>query len=220
MFPDGQERPIAFTSRTLIATERNYLQIEKEALSRVYGIRKFHQYHLYSCRFMLVTDHKPLTTVLGPQNGIPPLAAARLQRWALMLSGYSYDIEFKPTRQHGNADGLSRLPLGHRHNSRNRVPFYDGRRCFRHRSDACLASDRRLQTATRQDPLKVLLLVYPGVTEMNSVARSYMWWPGLEKKSGRVYLGLSSMSGLQECSCRSTTASVGVASKAVAEDTR
>ena len=114
MFPDGQERHIAFTSRTLIATERNYLQIEKEALSRVYGIRKFHQYHLYSCRFMLVTDHKPLTTVLGPQNGIPPLAAARLQRWALLLSGYSYDIEFKPTRQHGNADGLSRLPLGHR----------------------------------------------------------------------------------------------------------
>ena len=113
VFPDGQERPIAFASRTLTATERNYSQIEKEALSLVYGIRKFHQY-LYGRRFVLVTDHKPLTTVLGPKNGIPPLAAARLQRWALLLSAYSYDIEFKPTRQHGNADGLSRLPLGHR----------------------------------------------------------------------------------------------------------
>ena len=34
-----------------------------------------------------------------------------MQRWALTLSAYHYDIQFKPTAQHGNADGLSRLPL-------------------------------------------------------------------------------------------------------------
>ena len=28
-----------------------------------------------------------------------------------MLSAYQYDVEFRPTSQHGNADGLSRLPL-------------------------------------------------------------------------------------------------------------
>ena len=39
------------------------------------------------------------------------LAAARLQRWAILLSAYCYDIEFKPTGKHANADGLSRLPL-------------------------------------------------------------------------------------------------------------
>ena len=71
VFPDSSERPIAFASRTLTATEQNYPQLEKEALSLVYGIRKFHQY-LYGRRFVLVTDHKPLTTVLGPKNGIPP----------------------------------------------------------------------------------------------------------------------------------------------------
>ena len=48
---------------------------------------------------------------MGPKQGIPTLAAARLQRWALILAAYSYDIEFRPTGQHGNADGLSRLPL-------------------------------------------------------------------------------------------------------------
>ena len=58
-----------------------------------------------------MTDHKPLTAILGPKKSVPPLAAARLQRWAMLLSAYSYDIQFKPTSDHVNADGLSRLPL-------------------------------------------------------------------------------------------------------------
>ena len=33
-----------------------------------------------------------------------------MQRWALLLSAYSYDIEFRPTQSHANAAGLSRLP--------------------------------------------------------------------------------------------------------------
>ena len=50
-------------------------------------------------------------SLFGPKKAIPPLAAARLQRWAITLSAYSYDIEYKPTSQHANADSLSRLPL-------------------------------------------------------------------------------------------------------------
>ena len=57
-----------------------------------------------------MTDHEPLTTILGPKQGIPPLAAARVQRWAPLLSAYSYEICFRPTVAHSNADGLSRLP--------------------------------------------------------------------------------------------------------------
>ena len=107
---DGTERPLAFASRTLSASERNYSQVEKEALSLIFGIKKFHQY-LYGRHFTLITDHKPLTTILGPKQGVPQVAAARMQRWALMLSAYSYSIQFRPTLAHSNADGLSRLPL-------------------------------------------------------------------------------------------------------------
>ncbi len=52
-----------------------------------------------------------MTTILGPKKGVPTLAAARLQQWAVLLSAYLYDIQFKRTNADSNADGLSRLPL-------------------------------------------------------------------------------------------------------------
>ena len=61
VFLDGTDRPVAFVSRTLTATERNYAQIQKEALSLIHAVQKFHQY-LYGRSFVLVTDHKPLIT--------------------------------------------------------------------------------------------------------------------------------------------------------------
>ena len=59
----------------------------------------------------MVTDHKPLLSTFGLKNAIPPVAAACLQRWAVLLSAYSYDVEFRRTERHTNADSLSRLPL-------------------------------------------------------------------------------------------------------------
>ena len=34
-----------------------------------------------------------------------------MQKWGVLLSAYHYNIEFKPTKSHANADGLSRLPV-------------------------------------------------------------------------------------------------------------
>ena len=76
---DGEEKPIAFASRTLSSCEQNYSMIEKETLAIIFGVKKFHQY-LFRGRFTLLTDHKPLTYILGPKRGIPVLAASRLQR--------------------------------------------------------------------------------------------------------------------------------------------
>ena len=39
------------------------------------------------------------------------MASARLQRWALLLSAYDYDIRYRPGKSHANGDTFSRLPL-------------------------------------------------------------------------------------------------------------
>ena len=49
--------------------------------------------------------------IFSPRARLPALAAARLQRWAITLSAYNYDNEFRPTAKHANVDSLLRLPL-------------------------------------------------------------------------------------------------------------
>ena len=107
---DGQFRPVAFASCTLTPAQQNYSQLEKEAFSIIFGLKRFRQY-LYGRSFTILTDHRPLLTLLGPQRPVPAHAAARLQRWALILASYNYKIEYRSTGAHVDADSMSRLPL-------------------------------------------------------------------------------------------------------------
>ena len=106
---DGTDRSIAFASRALTCCQRNYTHLQREALALICGVKHIYQY-IFGRKFTLVTDHKPLTIMLGPQTAVSPMAAARLWRWAIALSAYSYDIEYLKGSEHGNADCLSRLP--------------------------------------------------------------------------------------------------------------
>ena len=108
-YKNNTERPIENASKMLTATEKRYLQIQKEAVSITFALKKFHQF-LCSREFILVTDHNPLISMFGPNTATPVLTANCHARWPLMLSQYCYTIEYRPTKQHGNADALSRLP--------------------------------------------------------------------------------------------------------------
>ena len=106
---DGIERPIAYASRSLNPAERKYSQLDREALSVIFGVKKFHKF-IYGQKITILTDHKPLLGLLGEHKAIPDHASPRMQRWAILLAGYNYSLEFRPGKSN-NADAFSRLPI-------------------------------------------------------------------------------------------------------------
>ncbi|CAB0003680.1 unnamed protein product [Nesidiocoris tenuis] len=107
--PDGSVRPLAFASRTLTQAEKSYSQLHKESAAMIFGVKKFHIY-LFGRKFILVNDNRPLLAIFGPKNGIPACAANRLQRWAVIMSSYTYDVEWVKSEKN-IADWFSRSPL-------------------------------------------------------------------------------------------------------------
>ena len=107
---DGSDRPISYASRFLAVAEKRYSQLDREGLAIIFAVKKFCQF-LYGHQFVIYSDHKPLQHIFGANQAVPPLASARIQRWALTLAAYNYTICFKPGKEIGHADGLSRMPL-------------------------------------------------------------------------------------------------------------
>lgn len=101
---DGKERPVAYASRTLSASERNYSATKREALGVFWAIhRAFHMY-TYGAPFILRTDHSSLLKIFTTGPPPEPIIAG----WQLALSSYVYDIQHRAGKDHSNADGLSR----------------------------------------------------------------------------------------------------------------
>ena len=99
--------------------------------------------------------------ILGPKKAIPSLPAARLQRWALILAAYDYDLEFRLTLQHCSADGLSRLPLP----KQTTLEYSSAASVFNiSQIDTLPITATTIQQATRKDPIvsKVLYYVQTG----------------------------------------------------------
>ena len=64
---DGERKPVAYISKTLTEVERRYSQIEREALAIVWAVERFNDY-LYGISFTIVTDNKPLMSMLCPDS--------------------------------------------------------------------------------------------------------------------------------------------------------
>ena len=107
---DGTEHPVAYASRSSSPAERRYSQLDKEVLVIVFSVGKFHRY-IFGRKFLLYSDHKPLIHIFRESKSVPVMVSARLHRWALTLSSYTYSIKHKSGKSQGNVDALSRLPL-------------------------------------------------------------------------------------------------------------
>ena len=104
---EGEKRPIVYASKSLTPAEKNYAQINKEALAIVWAVKRFLLY-IFGREFTLNKDHKLLTSIFHPAKNIPAIVATRLSKYAMFLACLQYNFDYRSTKDH--ADGLSRLP--------------------------------------------------------------------------------------------------------------
>ncbi|KAK3708498.1 hypothetical protein QZH41_003116 [Actinostola sp. cb2023] len=105
---DGVEKPIAFASRTLSKSERNYCVTRRELLA-IFEFVKHHRHYLQGTKFHIRTDHAPLRSVLKAKE-----PEGQLARWIEYLSTFEFDIHHREGKKHQNADALSRRPCNER----------------------------------------------------------------------------------------------------------
>ena len=106
---DGEEKVVAYASKTLSPSQRRYCTTYRELLAVVVFTQHFKHYLLGRC-FKLRTDHNSLRWLHNFKN-----IEGMVGRWIAALGSFNYSIEHRKGDQHGNADALSRVkPLSKR----------------------------------------------------------------------------------------------------------
>ena len=100
----GEERVVAYASRTLDRREQNYCVLRRELLAIVFFLKHYKQY-LLGREFRVRTDHAALTWLRKTPDPIGQQA-----RWLEVLEEFNFTVEHRPGKQHANADALSRRP--------------------------------------------------------------------------------------------------------------
>ncbi len=81
-------RAVGYFSKKLKPAEVRYSATDREALAIVLACRQFHHY-LWVTRFVIRTDHQPITTVFRQRTKSP-----RMNRWMLEMRDYRFKVEY------------------------------------------------------------------------------------------------------------------------------
>lgn len=106
---EGSLRVIAYGSRALSASEKNYhLHSGKlEFLALKWAItERFRDYLYYAPFFTVYSDNNPLTYILSTAK-----LNATGSRWVAELADFNFTIKYRPGKQNTDADFLSRMSL-------------------------------------------------------------------------------------------------------------
>ncbi|CAF0960964.1 unnamed protein product [Didymodactylos carnosus] len=195
-YSDGSERPIAHASKTLTAAERNYSQIEKEALSTIFGIKKFHQY-LGGRSLELNTGHQPLLTIFNPTKDalsrlpvgdddpsqINYIQTQLIEQWPLkpteIATATTNDHTLKVVRHFT----LTKWPSSFS-GSKNPelIPYYNNRYSLLI-VNGCILKDTQviISKQLHNRALHMLHRSHLDTIKMKQLARPHCWWPKMDK---------------------------------------
>ena len=101
---DGEWRVIAYSSRLLSKSEKNYCTTRKELLAVIHALKAWKTY-LLGRTVTIRSDHSALMYLRRS-----PELIGQQARWLDFLENFDLVLQHRSGRAHGNADGLSRRP--------------------------------------------------------------------------------------------------------------
>lgn len=151
--PSGH--PIAFVSHRLSATEKNWSAIELEAYAVVVCTRKLRNF-LVGFDFTIVTDQEGISFMFDTTKVQSRVKNAKLARWRIELSEFTYNIQYRPGPLNTVADALSRV--------------------------ASFSLDVPLSVDQRQKVIKTahMNMGHPGVSRLAKFLKTMYRWEGLD----------------------------------------
>ena len=102
---DKHKNVLAFASRSLSKSEKNYSSYKLEFLALKWAVTEKFKDYLTGTHFTVLTENNPLTHVLTSAK-----LDATGQRWASALGQFTFDLIYRPGIKNSDADGMSRYP--------------------------------------------------------------------------------------------------------------
>ncbi|KAH9132175.1 hypothetical protein AeRB84_021345 [Aphanomyces euteiches] len=161
----GNDRPVAFLSKKLGDTERNWPSHEKELYAIKLALTKWRPY-VYGSHFDVFTDNSTCQWFLKT-----PILTAKLTRWLDFFGNFDFTLHHRPGKMNVVADALSRPPR-----SSAQVNTKSKDQVWR----LCVPDDDELKCEIISQSHDTSTAAHPGARRTQLHIAQWYYWKGLE----------------------------------------